>query len=311
MKLKDDFEHQIWKILKDHQLEACPEYILAVSGGLDSLVLLEVMSVIRPQAKLKVLYYHHGDHPEQKRFRDESLEIVKQKSLQIGNAEFIFSKSATELLSEDEMRKARWHFLRQHRDQNQPILTAHHQDDRIETLTLNLIRGTAEQGLLGFQVWNQEIFRPFLHKNKYELQRYAETRNLKWSNDPSNLSMDYRRNWLRETWFKELENKIPGAYHNYSKSLLHLVDQLSHQNSFRLHFYQEKADNGLDRSWYLGLSDKEQLKALALFLKNNGTHGMTRGQLEEIKKRLDKNQNDITFEIIRKWVINATQIMLA
>jgi len=55
----------------------------------------------------------------------------------------------------------------------------------------------------------------------------------------------------------------------------------------------------------------DQLRGLALFLKSHQIHNFTSGQLEEIKKRLDNNQKDITFEILgKKWVINASQIML-
>ncbi|MBC7419331.1 MAG: tRNA lysidine(34) synthetase TilS [Bdellovibrio sp.] len=310
MKLTHDFEHQIWKLLKDHHLDEVPSYVLAVSGGLDSMALMHVMSVVRPQAILKVLHYHHGDSPELNNFRKESLIFVKQQAKAIKNAKFVSAKSSHPLNSEAEMRDARWSFLRQNREENEAIVTAHHMDDWVETLALKLIRGVSETGFLAFQVWNHEIFRPFLNKNKSELREYAEARNLKWIEDPSNSKDHYLRNWLRETWFKDLEKKVPGAYHNFSRSLLHLVSELSLENSFELHYFGENADDGLDRAWYLGLSEKDQLKALALFLQTSGTQEMSRGQLEEIRKRLDKNQKDLTFEIIRKWVINAKQIML-
>ncbi len=311
MKLTDDLEHQIWKLLKEHHLDEETEFNLAISGGLDSMVLLKIFSVIRSQAKLNIMHFHHGsDEVDQGAFRDQAFNLVKSACEKYKNVHFTSEKSAVHLNSEDDLRQARWSFLRQHSTAGRPIVTAHHQDDWVETLTLKMLRGTSEQGFLAFQVWNYEILRPFLQTPKLELLRYAKAKNLTWCEDPSNQSTDYLRNWLRESWFKELEGRIPGSYHNFSRSLFHLASALNSKSDFKLQFYKDRADDGLDRAWFSCLSDTEQLKALALFLKKSGCYDMTRGQLEEIKKRLDKNQNDITFEIIRKWVINRSQIML-
>lgn len=311
MKLRYDFEHQMWKQLKQHGFDSAQEFNLAISGGLDSMVLLEVIRVLRPEARLKVLHFHHGDLPlEQKKDRDAAVRLVREACGTIKNSEFISEKSSVELFSEDDMRKARWQFLRAHYTKTKAIVTAHHRDDWVETLILKMLRGTAETGLLAFQVWNNEIFRPFLHTSKVELRDYATQRNLKWCEDSSNQSTDYLRNWLRQSWFSDLEDRVPGGYQNFSRSLLHLIDELQLKTEFKLQFYQDEVDLGLDRAWYLALPDRDQLKALALFLKTKSSFSMTRGQLEEIQKRLDKNQNDFTFEIIRKWVIKRSQIML-
>ncbi len=314
MKLSQNLEHQIWQKLKDHHLEHASSYLLAVSGGLDSIVLLEVMAKVRPQALLRVAHYHHGTDDGsgvQNFYRDEALAFVKEKTFSLKNTELIFEKSSVCLQTEDEMRTARWEFLRRNKGVGEAILTAHHQDDWIETVTLKLLRGVSEKGLLSFQVWNNEIFRPFLELSKQDLVQYAGARKIDWLIDPSNQATEFQRNWLREVWFKDLENKFPGAYHNLSKSLQYLIAELSHNSAMKLQFYLENEDNGLDRNWYLGLSERDQLKALALFVKSTGHFDITRGQLEEIQKRINTNQKNISFEIIRKWVINATQIMLA
>ncbi len=306
----NNFEHKIWELLKSSALEQSPTYLLAISGGLDSMVLLEVMKRLRPSAKLRIAHFHHGESKNtQSKFRDEALEFVKHK---VSLAESFFTeKFPGILLSEAEMRDERWNFLRKIRLPNEPILTAHHLDDWAETALLKMIRGSSLQGIASFQIWNQEIFRPFLRLHKVELFNYANLRQLDWIDDPSNKSEDYLRNWVREKWLKDLELKQPGGVDNLTRSLLQIVDDFRSNSTFVLVFFKDLKTNGLDRTWFLALSRDDQLKAIALYLKTLEIHEFTRGQLQEIIKRLDKNQKDLTFVLFgRKWVINATQIML-
>ncbi|MBC7742102.1 MAG: tRNA lysidine(34) synthetase TilS [Bdellovibrionaceae bacterium] len=308
MKLAYDLEHQFWKTLKDNQLDQCESYLVATSGGLDSMVLLQLLSRTRPEVTIRVAHYHHG--PCDSPYRDETLAWLKHETLKYAKAEFVFEQSTVSLKSEDEFRTARWAFLRRVRRTNEAIVTAHQQDDWVETSTLKLIRGTSGKGLSQFQVWNQEIFRPLLKHSKSELKQYAEVRKLNWKEDPTNSSTDFLRNWLRENWFKALEEKVPGGYLSFSRSLQQIATEFSDDSSFQIAYYQQNQAQGLDRGWYMTLSSTDQLKALAHYLRSNKIFSFTRGQLEEIQKRMEKNQKNISFEIVRKWVINATQIML-
>ena len=209
------------------------------------------------------------------------------------------------------MRAGRWDFLKRARKGNEAILTAHHLDDWAETALLKMIRGTTRDGIAAFKVWNASILRPFLKMTKAELRNYGKLRKLEWLEDPSNQSEDYLRNWLRETWLKNLEAKQSGAVANLSQSLLQIVEDDEQSSTFGLVYYRSVESHGLDRSWFLGLSEQDQLKALALYLKSQHIFEFTRGQLQEIRKRLDKNQKEITFVLVgKKWVINALQVML-
>lgn len=306
----NDFEHQLWALLKNHNLDQAPAYLLALSGGLDSMVLLEVLQRIRPQSQIRVAHFHHGPgSTAQIQYRDQALDFVKHKIS--NNQDFVLGKSEKLLKSEAEMREARWNFLRRERKANEAIVTAHHLDDWTETALLKMMRGTSLEGISNLKVWNSEIFRPFLRNTKAELLNYAKSRNVEWVEDPSNQSDDYLRNWLRETWLKDLEAKKEGAYANLSKSLLQIVDDYHATSTFSLVYFDSIEEKGLDRAWFLGLSSSDQIKAIALYLKKRHIYEFTQGQLKEIIKRLDKNQKDITFILFeRKWVINASQIML-
>lgn len=308
----NDLEHSIWKNLKQHGLADSESYLVAVSGGLDSVALLYLLKRLRPQAEIRVAHFHHGPTTEtgQLNFRDDCVALIRNlcHELDVG---LLIEESPKILQSEAHFREARWEFIRRNRLASEPIVTAHHLDDWVETLTLKLIRGVGPEGFIAFKMWDGEIFRPLLETIKTDILVYAADNKLKWIEDPSNTSEGYLRNWLRERWFKELDQRIPLGYQNYSRSLLRLCEELSQNQSFGLEFFKNSPELGLDRHWFNALSDKLQIKALNLFLRHHSIFNFTSGQLAELQKRLDKNQKDITFNLSHvKWIINETQIML-
>ena len=308
-----DLEHTIWKTLKDLGLDQRPIYYLAVSGGLDSMVLLHLLLRLKPKSKFKVAYYHHGPTPDmlQKAFRSRCLQLIKNYCDAFDNIEFVTEESSIYLTSEAQMRESRWAFLNKYRIPAEPIITAHHLDDWAETLTLKLIRGVGPEGFTAFKLWDGQIFRPFLQTSKSDLLTYAQDQKLVWLEDPSNESEDYLRNWLRNTWFKSLDDKNPAGYLNFSRSLLRLCQELDQTQPFELQFFRNSPELGLDRQWFQSLTDKFQIKALSLFIRHHSIFDITSGQIAEIQKRLDKNQKDITFTLGHvNWVINETQIVL-
>lgn len=310
------FEHAIWKNLNASELQNSQSFVLAVSGGLDSMVLLQVMLKLKPQSQFKVVHYHHGNAEDLQvlSFRDQCLSLVEEsvEAFKINHDVRFFSTTSTEiLLSEDDCRKARWSFVDSVVKVDDIIVTAHHLDDRLETIMLKLLRGSSLDGVSSFKMWNGKIFRPFLSVSKNEIQEYAQNNNTKWLDDPTNSQSNYLRNWMRNEWFEQLDKKLEGGRLNLAKSLIKIADQSIENDDFVSEFQSNCAGNQLNRNWYLTLSRNDQLRCLALLLKKVGVHQFTSGHLEEIRKRLDKNQKELTFELLRiKWVINATQVVL-
>ncbi|MGZ3691502.1 MAG: tRNA lysidine(34) synthetase TilS [Pseudobdellovibrio sp.] len=303
------FEHLIWKNLKSHGLEDQNHFLLAVSGGLDSMVLLELFFKLKPQAQIKVVHYHHGNADDQKQFefRNACQKLVEERA----KACFFTEKSVIELKSEEQFRDARWAFIKKVKDAQDVVVTAHHLDDKLENVLLKLIRGTSLEGVSQFKMWNGQIFRPLLNVTKKQILDYAETENLKWLEDPSNQDTKYLRNWIREKWLVDLDNYQNGTRENLAKSLFQIIESPTEGQEFELSFASNSNEKSMNRQWYSLLSKGDQLRALAKLLKTNQIYDFSTGQLEEIRKRLDKNQKDLTFEILgRKWVINASQIVL-
>lgn len=315
-----DFEHQIWNQFKKYDLADQEHYLVAVSGGLDSMALFEVCRRLRPQAKMVVMHYHHGPGANQI-YRDQCLQYLTHKIRELTNPQIIFESDQSHVLlnSEDEMRQARLSFFQQMKKKYSAAfyLTAHHENDVLETRLLKLIRGTGLSGFSEFSDWNGEIFRPFLNHCKADLKKYLETKGVNWLDDPTNLQNDYLRNWLRNQWLPDLETQIPGARQALSRSLQNIVDEFKSFEdplwieSTRYITLQSSDELHLERSWFASLSTKDQLRFLAKTIKNHFKVEFSQGQLKESIKQLDKNQNDHIFKaagII--WLTNRNSIVL-
>jgi tRNA(Ile)-lysidine synthase len=99
------------------------------------------------------------------------------------------------------------------------ILTAHHADDNIETLLINIIRGTGIEGLTGIPEQNGRILRPLLPFYKSEIIAYAQTHQIPWREDRSNQSSEYQRNAIRHHVIPELVKLHPKALENTTKTI--------------------------------------------------------------------------------------------
>lgn len=315
----NDFEHSIWKQLKSESLTDTSQFILAISGGLDSMVLLKALQKLKPLSEIIVTHFHHGESavPEIKLFRDQAFELVKAYC-QSNSLKFLSQRAQEKLSSENDFRKARNIFFNQVRTEFPQAIfaTAHHKDDLLETWLLKMIRGSGVESLENFKFWDHRILRPLLIFTKAEVLAYAKTEGVSWIEDPSNEKSDYLRNWLRNQWLKDLSAKIPGSIENLTDSLSRLVAEVRTSDpvieiNYDLTAFGAPTKASFSRAEYLILSHSDQVKTLARALKGIGQRSFSQGQLEEIIKRLDKNQKDILFSVAGvNWFINAQQVML-
>lgn len=311
----NNLEHQVWNKLKLHHLENEAVYLLAISGGLDSMALLNVIKQVKPQARLVMMHYHHGPGSNLK-YRDDCVELLRK--LQSDHIVMEMDRSPVELKSEMEFRDARLAFFEKIKTKyNVPFyFTAHHLDDVLETRLIKMIRGTGLEGLESFEEWNQKIFRPFFETGKSLLHRYATDTKISWVDDPTNQENDYLRNWIRNIWLPQLDQKMPGASENISKSLQNMINE----SAAGLDRYAEESPRyvtridqtiSIDKAWFFSFSTKDQLVILIRVIKESFQCGFSTNQIKEVLRRLDKNQNEHIFNVASiNWVINAQTIML-
>lgn len=168
-----------------------PRYVVAVSGGVDSVVLLDMLYKYHSK-DLVVVHVDHGIRPES----GEDAEFVRDLAKKYRLPFELVRLKLGEKASEEKARAARYTFLeKMSRRYAGPIITAHHADDVIETIAINLKRGTGWRGLAVMERGN--IYRPLTTHFKSELLEYAERHKLKWREDATNQSDRYLRNRIR------------------------------------------------------------------------------------------------------------------
>lgn len=169
-------------------------YVLAVSGGVDSMVLLDLLR--RQKCTLIVAYYDHGIRLDS----DEDRQLVQRTAENLG---LKFETEAGRLghgASEALAREARYGFLRrvQQKHNARAIITAHHQDDVLETAILNIIRSGGRKAITSLAS-SRELVRPLLRVSKQDILVYAKTQGIAWREDSTNASTIYARNNIRHT----------------------------------------------------------------------------------------------------------------
>jgi tRNA(Ile)-lysidine synthase len=167
--------------------------VLAVSGGIDSMVLLDAAGATVEQSRLHVATFDHGTGL----FATAAASDVVGRSRAMGLT--AHSARATEGLPSNESawRDARWEFLRAvARRVGGPVATAHTRDDQVETVFMRAVRGSGARGLAGLR-GGGGIFRPLLSVPRVDIERYAAIRAVEWRRDPSNVTVKYTRNRAR------------------------------------------------------------------------------------------------------------------
>lgn len=195
-------------------------YILAISGGADSMALLDLMATAATERgyELVVAHVDHGLRPGSASDR----QFVQAAAARYGLT-FEYHEARLGQGSEATARTARHGWLQKVRAsrQSDAIVTAHHQDDLLETSLLNLVRGTGRRGLAPMQ--SGPILRPLLGLSRASLQDYALSRKIDWREDPTNAETTTPRNFLRH---KMLPHSTPEWRFRY----LELIQKIAQLN---------------------------------------------------------------------------------
>lgn len=199
--------------------------LIAVSGGLDSMVLLDLISKINIEfAVAHCNFQLRGDESDE----DENFvqSYCKENSIQ-----GFFQKFDTQQFAEDEKvsiqvaaRKLRyeWFYELLVTENFDFVVTAHHLDDQLETFLIHFSRGTGLDGLTGIPSLNDKIIRPLLIFSRAEIETFANENNLKWREDSSNASDKYLRNKIRHHLVPLLKELNPSFLDSFENTLQNL-----------------------------------------------------------------------------------------
>ncbi|NNK81489.1 MAG: tRNA lysidine(34) synthetase TilS, partial [Flavobacteriaceae bacterium] len=201
--------------------------LIAVSGGIDSIVLLHLCK----QANLDIALAHCNFNLRGKESdTDETfvLELGNTLNLEVFTQGFDTKDYAKAHKQSIQMaaRELRYQWFEDLLRQLEfdYILTAHHADDNLETFLINLSRGTGLEGLTGIPEVKNTLVRPLLPFSRQELEDFANAKNISWREDASNLKTKYLRNKLRHEVIPILKGINPQILQNFQKSISYLQE---------------------------------------------------------------------------------------
>jgi tRNA(Ile)-lysidine synthase len=183
--------------------------IVAVSGGVDSMVLLDLLGRGRGTHGLDLVVAHadHGIHPDSNVIADRVAAAAAVLDLPFETGRLELGSSATETSA----REARYAWLESIRRQGgaQWIVTAHHSDDQAETVLMRLLRGSGPAGLAAMADREGSLIRPLLPFSRAQLAEHAGARGLEGWADPANHDPRFLRSWLRHEVLPTLRARLP------------------------------------------------------------------------------------------------------
>ncbi len=198
--------------------------LLAVSGGLDSVVLATCSSLLELDfAIAHVNFQLRGTESD----RDEL--FVRQLADKLSVPFFVQKSDTAEIAARLKLsiqvtaRNLRYDWFEElAADPEHPfhfILTGHHLDDNIETMLMHFFRGTGIAGMTGMPEKNGRLFRPLLRFSRQQLKQFANDRHVEWVEDSSNASIDYTRNYFRNELIPSIEKVFPDLHRNLANNL--------------------------------------------------------------------------------------------
>jgi tRNA(Ile)-lysidine synthase len=315
MNLQDRF---IQFIKSENLFQSTHTLLLAVSGGLDSVVLCELCH----QAGYRFVIAHCNFRlrdKESERDKEFVSELAKKYGSHFLLKEFDTKEYASKqkLSVQEAARNLRYSWFHEilqpgvnhvQSDKNW-IVTAHHADDNIETVVMNFFRGTGIHGLRGMLPKQGKIIRPLLLFRKAELKEFANQFQLVWVEDSSNQSDKYSRNYFRNQVIPMVEKIYPGTEQNVISNIQRFADiELMYNQSIRE--YKRKLIEPGKNEIHIPVLKLKKLKPVNTVLHEIITeYGFASSQVNEVIKLLESESGKYiksgTHRIIknRNWLI--------
>lgn len=282
--------HTIIKQLQD--LTEAKRFLIAYSGGLDSHVLLHLLSQ-SPQnlVQFRAMHVHHGLQEG----ADQWLEHCK-KTCKLLNVPFVSEKVKikrhTGQSIEDQSRIARYEALFENLKPDEVLLTAHHQSDQAETLLLQLFRGAGVNGLASMPLLktlnhgDEEIYhaRPLLLQSFESLKHYASEHELFYIEDPSNFDNTFDRNYLRNSVLPSLRERWPSIDKTLSRvasiqsQTKEILDKVAENNIDQIS--ENNSEISIEK--LLGYSKEEQILLIRFWINQQGFKAPSELKLQKL-----------------------------
>ncbi|MEL7835173.1 tRNA lysidine(34) synthetase TilS [Fodinibius sp. Rm-B-1B1-1] len=255
-------EQTVSETVKSNFTSSTPSFVIAVSGGVDSMGLLYTFYRLDISALVA-----HVNYQKRGKASDKDAQLVAKASQQWGFEYEIFEADPEEAQGQNFQqwaRDVRYHFFRDLVAQHDAdgIALAHHKDDQVETILQKLFRGAGMSSWSGMDVWDGELFRPLLPISRQQIEQYASQHEIPFRTDQSNLETHFARNFLRNEWTVKLSEFFPGweenilrmgeEAENYHSALQCITQQITDQQTINKQAFDE-LEFGLQRALILHL----------------------------------------------------------
>lgn len=252
-------------------------YIVAVSGGVDSVVLLDLLA--QTNSKLIVAHFDHGIRHNSGEDAVFVRGLAKKYGLPYEEEQGNLGPDA----SEDVARQARYAFLQKITKQYSAdaVVTAHHQDDVIETSIMNILRGTGRHGLSSLKS-RKGMLRPLLAYPKAELIAYAQKNNIEWHEDQTNTDTKYLRNKVRLEIIPKMTDQTRVQWLQLLQNAARINEKLDTELQGALRRGLHKGEPVLSRYWFTMLPHGIAKEVLLTILRQIGAQDIDKKTIERL-----------------------------
>lgn len=269
------------------------------------MVLLDVLAK-QPDLHLIVAHYDHGIRHDSDKDRKLVQEVVRQYGLaftyDIGN----LRQNTSEALA----RKVRYEFLHKVRQSSKAraVITAHHQDDLVETAILNILRGTNRKGLTSLHS-TEVVYRPLLETPKKAIRRYAKDNQIVWREDVTNQDTAYLRNYIRNILIPQLDKntyKQLLGHINNAKSVNQQIDE-----HLVTHLHAQPGHTKMDRHYFVMLPYTVACEVMAAWLKKAKTIGIDKKMINNLTQIAKTSLPNRVADVDKQFILRIASRYLA
>lgn len=283
-------------------------YLLAVSGGVDSMVLLHCFKALG--LKIAVAHVNYQLRADDSRADEALVQTYCLKHSIPFHLKSLDKDSETQLNNEDKgiqekARKIRYDWFKNLRKEfgYDILVTAHHGQDQVETMLLFLLRGTGTRGLKGMERFNKKHWRPFLHLSKETIEAYANENMVPFRLDKSNLSNKYLRNKIRLELLPSIEKIQPNYLANFLTTSKNLSEAVEAEAQLLNSFWQANASEEASFSNIAFSAFKNFTLPQLIFYKLFEPKGFNRDQTNNLWEAA-KNSSESSFIINPKFKLS-------
>ncbi|MFK8019498.1 MAG: tRNA lysidine(34) synthetase TilS [Pseudomonadales bacterium] len=266
------------------------EWVLALSGGLDSSVLLHVLYALPDRPELRVVHVNHQLSAFADQWQQQTEQRCAQLDIAIKSVVVDVRRSGHGI--EEAARQARYEVFESELGSHSVLMLGHHENDQAETMLLRLLRGAGPRGLSAMPLHRPLgkgfLFRPLLGFRREELYSYAQTHGLQWVEDDSNSDSSFDRNYLRKEVFPLIAARWPGYSKNWTHSsgalreAVEILDECADLDLIKLDIQEEVFGISIDAGQLSGLGQARQNNVLPVLMRDHGFSPMPRAQMDQL-----------------------------